>query len=670
MKKFYLLAVLTALLCCQVQAKWQMKQSPLMTKWASEIDINNPLPEYPRPQLVREQWLNLNGLWQFQSGTETDQVPSGKTLSDEILVPFAMESAISGVMAHHERSWYRRVFTVPMSWSGKEVILHLGAVDWESEVFINGKSVILHQGGYDPISVNITPYLNNTDQQELIVRVYDPTDNRGYPRGKQTLHTGGIMYTSVSGIWQSVWLEPVAGDGVSNLKMTPDIDTARLNLRVNTFTDKGQTVNIIVKDNNKTVTTLSGKANTDLAVAIPDQKLWSPDNPFLYDLEVSVQADGKEVDMVKSYFGMRKSSLGRENGVLKMFLNNQFVFQMGPLDQGWWPDGLYTAPTDEALKFDIIKTKEFGFNMTRKHIKVEPARWYYWADKLGLMVWQDMPSVNSYTSRPQPIETEQFKLELNRMIDNLWNCPSIISWVVFNESQGIHNVKELVDMVKAKDPSRLVNCNSGTDNATEGDIFDVHSYPPPSYPNPANENTNKMARVCGEYGGIGYIYENRLWNPNRDIMEYSSVTDVEEFFRRYKQYNTSLLDFKVNQGLSAAVYTEITDVENETNGLMTYDRVVKVSESRVADLNKMLIHGDLKTRIVMPNAREKASQWAYTTIKPASDWFKPDFNDSNWKRGQGGFGAENTPNAAIGTKWNTSDIWLRKSFKLESCTPE
>ncbi len=666
MKKISLLLLLAAMMCSPVLAEWQMKKANLMTRWADEVNVDNPFPDYPRPQMERGEWLNLNGLWQFEGGKLNDRIPFNRELSEEILVPFAMESAISGVMKHYERSWYRRTFDVPAKWSGKNILLHLDAVDWESEIFVNGESVTVHKGGYDPIILDITKYLANSGSQELIVRVYDPTDNKGYARGKQTLHTGGIMYTSVSGIWQSVWLEPVDANGINNLKMTPDIDKSELNLKVNTFTNRGQEVDIKVSSKGKTVTTFSGKANADLAIKIPNQKLWSPESPFLYDMTVTVKKDGKVIDSVNSYFGMRKMSLGREDGVLKMFLNNEFVFQMGPLDQGWWPDGLYTAPTDDALKYDIIKTKEFGFNMTRKHIKVEPARWYYWADKLGLMVWQDMPSTNSYTPHQQPIDAPQFELELNRMIDNLWNSPSIISWVVFNERQGRHDVDYLVDMVKRKDPSRLVNQDSGAGFAEVGDVYDVHSYPPPAYPNPNDEAVNRMARACGEYGGIGYIYEGHLWNPDRDIMEYSSITNDKDFFFRYNMYNNSLLEYKVNQGLSAAVYTEITDVENETNGLITYDRIVKVDEKRVAELNNLVINGDLKVKKVLANSSVEAAEWSYTTKKPAADWYKPGADVSGWKTGKGGFGATNTPNSTVRTEWNTSDIWIRRDFDMGS----
>ena len=664
MKSKLLLLLLVFAFCCPAIA-WEMKQGPLMTRWASQIDTDNPFPDYPRPQMVRDQWMNLNGIWQFQAGSNGEAAPIGQNLSDEILVPFAMESAISGVMEHHERSWYRRTFEVPAGWSDKNIILHLDAVDWESEIFVNGSSVAVHQGGYDPIILDITPYLNANGPQELIVRVYDATDGLGVPRGKQTLYPGGIMYTAVSGIWQSVWMEPVDASGIENLRMVPDIDTSTLSLRVNTYVTGNLTANIIVKSNGQEVTTISGNANTDLTISIPDQHLWSPSDPFLYDLEITLLQNGNPIDHIKSYFGMRKSSLGvDDDGIIKMFLNNEFVFQMGPLDQGWWPDGLYTAPTEEALKYDIEMTKAFGFNMTRKHIKVEPARWYYWCDKLGLMVWQDMPSSNSYTGNPQPIQETQFELELDRMMDNLWNVPSIISWVVFNEGQGQHKTEYYVNKVMNRDPSRLVNQASGGGHFGVGHVLDYHSYPPPNYP-----VSDTMARVCGEYGGIGYVIEGHLWNPDQATGIYSSTNNAMELMNRFDQYNDMLLDFKVYHGLSAAVYTEITDVENECNGLLTYDRIIKPNVQTIANSNNKVITGDIVTAEIVPSSKNIRQVWSYTTSEPIEGWYEADFDDSSWNSGYGGFGAGDPPYTNINTTWNTSDIWIRRDFQLGNLTP-
>jgi beta-galactosidase/beta-glucuronidase len=345
---------------------WQMQQAPLMTDFAQQVDTNNPLPEYPRPQMVRSNWLNLNGIWQFQVGSSNDAVPVNQTLSGQILVPFPMESAISGVKEHHERAWYRRIFTVPAAWSGQRILLHLDAADWESEVFINGVSVGIHKGGYDPATYDITSDVSGSGPQELIVRIYDPTDAGGQPRGKQTLYPGGIMYTSCSGIWQPVWLEPVPATSIAALRLVPDIDNRQLSVTANlSGPASGITVTAIARIGSNIVSVASGSPGAALTLPIPNSILWTPTNPFLYDLDVTISNAVSKVDSVTSYFGMRKISLGATNGFVKMLLNNQFVFQFGPLDQGFWPDGIYTAPTDNALRSDIEKIKAVGFNMVR-----------------------------------------------------------------------------------------------------------------------------------------------------------------------------------------------------------------------------------------------------------------------------------------------------------------
>jgi beta-galactosidase/beta-glucuronidase len=436
--------------------EWKPAEGPLKTRWAKDVSPANALPEYPRPQMVRKEWLNLNGLWDIKLGDGTES---------KILVPFAIESALSGVMKHSDRMSYRRSFEVPKGWDGRQVLLHFGAVDWETKVSLNGKELGVHRGGYDGFSFDITAALKKEGAQEITVDVFDPTNDGGYPRGKQTLTPRSIMYTATSGIWQTVWIEPVAVSHIEALKMVPDVDGGNLRL---TVTGSG-TVEASVSDGGTEVAKFSGKAGQEIKVAIANPKLWSPESPHLYDIAVSLKSGDKTVDMVSSYFAMRKIALGKdEKGVTRPMLNGKFVFQVGPLDQGFWPDGIYTAPTDEALRFDIAETLRLGFNCTRKHLKVEPERWYYWCDKLGLMVWQDMPSINSYGGK-QPIDAPQFKTELMEMVQGCWNHPSIIMWVVFNESQGQHDTEQLVAAVKALDPSRLVNNCSGNFDKKCGD---------------------------------------------------------------------------------------------------------------------------------------------------------------------------------------------------------
>lgn len=397
-----LLVIAVALSSVNLEAQ-RAKRAAISTRWAKDVDVTNPLPEYPRPQMVRKDWLSLNVIWQFQSGLANEPVPANP-LRSKIVVPYPVESALSGVMMHFDRLWYRRTFSVPADWNGKRVILHFGAVDYESEVYINGKSVGIHKGGYDPFSYDITPNLAAAGPQEIVVRVFDPTDTGGQPRGKQSTNPEGIMFTPTSGIWQSVWLEPVSQLSIKDLKIVPDIDKDELHLTVNT-TDpsKAATIHVVVKDGDNAVRSFDGKADTEVSIPVPAPRLWTPETPFLYGLDISLSAGGENTDQVSSYFGMRKISIGKSGDYIRMLLNNQPVFQLGPLDQGFWPEGIYTAPTDEALKSDIETMKAMGFNMVRKHIKVEPARWYYWADKLGLMVWQDMPSPNSYPDAAQAI---------------------------------------------------------------------------------------------------------------------------------------------------------------------------------------------------------------------------------------------------------------------------
>ncbi|HEU5069223.1 MAG TPA: LamG-like jellyroll fold domain-containing protein [Verrucomicrobiae bacterium] len=646
-------------------AAWQLKTAPLLTDWAQLVDTNAPLPEYPRPQMVRAQWLNLNGLWQFQAGAANDSVPTHQTLAGDILVPYPMESALSGVMQHYDRAWYRRTFTVPPDWQGQHLLLHLDAVDWEAEVFVNGQSVGLHHGGYDAFTYDITPYLNGTGPQELIVRVYDPTDGAGEPRGKQTLYPGGIMYTPTSGIWQSVWLEPVPATRIASFHAVPDIDNQRLTVTVNVAgPTNGISVQAVARIGTNLVSTVSGAPGASLILPVPNPNLWSPTNPFLYDLDLTLANGPTQVDAVTSYFGMRKISLGTVNGFVKMLLNNSFVFQFGPLDQGFWPDGIYRAPTDDALKSDIEQEKTLGFNMIRKHIKVEPARWYYWADKLGMLVWQDMPSANSYTGNPQPLDVPEFESELLRMVTNHWNHPAIIMWVIFNESQGQHDTESLVSEIKSLDPSRLVNQASGGSYYGVGDILDWHSYPNPACPTSSNQ-----AVVCGEFGGVGLGITNHTWASG---WGYVGATDGNDLAAKFEDFCFQLSDFVQNHGLSAAVYTQTTDVETELNGLLTYDRKVRKPDADRIRAAVFSASAAVTQTTVLPTSQTAGQTWKYTTGTPGANWYASNYNDAAWSSGQAGFGANNPPNTTglIRTTWNTADIWLRRNFNPGSLTAQ
>lgn len=494
------------------------------------------------------------------------------------------------------------------------------------------------------------------------MRVFDPTRDYGQPRGKQTTAPSGAMYTCVTGIWQTVWLEPLPQRSISKLKLIPDIDKGILNVTVNTQDSTGLTVIAIAHDGDTEVANVTGKLNSGFTISIPNAKLWSPDSPFLYDLTLVMKQGDVTIDSVSSYFGMRKISRKTVNGATKLYLNNQFVFQMGPLDQGFWPEGIYTAPTDNALKSDIEQEKALGFNMVRKHIKVEPQRWYYWADKLGILVWQDMPSANSYDT-PSGVTTDQaaHELEMRRMINDHINSPAIIMWVMFNEGCGQFDTKGRVDLAYSLDPSRLVNQGSGGQVATPvsaGDVIDAHRYP-----SPLCEFKPNQASVSGEYGGVFYNVSGHQWgtvNLNSDhartsselVAMYSSLADQVNYYKTY--FN-----------LSAAIYTQITDVETEINGLLTYDRIPKADVKLFKAINDRIINDKIVSQVdIVPTSQKEAQSWKYTTSMPTSSWTLSSFNDASWQTALGGFGTAGTPGAVIHTNWNSSDIWMRQIFTL------
>lgn len=652
------ISTLLVLLCAarSPAQSWKPAQSPLATRWAPQVSPTNALPEYPRPQMVRHEWLNLNGLWELAFAGAEDPLPVGKRLPQQVLVPFPIESALSGIMKHADRVWYRRTVSVPPQWKGRRVLLHFGAVDWEATVYVNGKEMGTHRGGYDEFSFDITEALRPESPQEIIVRVFDPTDQGDQPRGKQVLKPGGIWYTPTTGIWQTVWLEPVPAVRIDRLVLVPDVDASLLRLTVRGVKAQGHTVEAVARAEGRDLAHAKGPAGSSLALAIPrpELKLWSPATPFLYDLVVTLRDPaGQKVDEVTSYFGMRKIDLARDSqGQIRMRLNNEFVFQIGPLDQGFWPDGLYTAPTDEALRFDVEVTRRLGFNATRKHVKVEPERWYYWCDKLGLLVWQDMPSANNRTAEGKA----QFERELVRLIEGRRNHPSIVMWIPFNEGWGQHDTARYVELIKKLDPTRLVNNASGWTDAGVGDVHDIHAYPGPAAPKPEP----RRAGVLGEFGGLGLGLDGHTWTAKH--WGYRGTAGREDLTRRYRSLLRGVHALRETQGLSGAIYTQITDVETECNGLLTYDRaVIKPDIQQVAAANQGRVP---KLRVVLPTAQGRAQMWRYTFEEPKGDWFRPDFDDSTWKEGPAGFGTQGTPGAVVRTEWKTPDIWLRRVVEL------
>ena len=604
----------------------------LPTRWTALAEkAVVPLSEYPRPQLVRKDWLCLNGWWDYMGGTAQASPASAKAAplfpdrSEKIRVPFPPESYLSGIQRKQEiNMWYRRVFTLPAAWKGRHVLLHFGAVDNTAAVFINGQAAGTHQGGYDAFTFDITPYLV-AGRNTLVVGAYDANDGRT-PSGKNGPR-GDYVFTS--GIWQTVWLEPVKVAYISSLSLVPELDpSGRLSVTVHTggassgeaasgaaasgeAAGAGPVASALTvvatawKDGHR-VSVAQGPADASFYLPVAHPELWSPDHPFLYDLTISLKdAAGRTVDSVSSYFGMRTIALGKVNGITRPLLNGRFVLQLGPLDQGYWPDGIYTAPTDDALKFDIAFAKGAGFNLIRKHMKVEPQRWFYWADKLGVLVWQDMPAI-WFQDEDTAVTRAEYRAELKTMIDQHISSPSVVTWVPFNENWGAFDVREITDWIKAYDPSRLVNGNTGFNNNPSyqkaygdpgnGDFADTHHYNGlHDLPRPEKNR----AAALGEFGGIGLFVRGHMWPVFNNAYELqptkAALTD------QYVLLLSQVEEFVLYRGLSAAIYTQTTDLEHEVNGILTYDRAVeKMDMARVRAINEAVIATSTTLNTVKP----------------------------------------------------------------------
>ena len=588
MKKLLVTALAVITLASQGMA-WAPQGDKIKTPWAEKITPENVWREYPRPQLKRADWTNLNGLWQYAvTNQQTDK--KNVKFDGEILVPFAIESSLSGVAKSflpEDKLWYKRAFNVADMSKNKVTILHFGAVDYECNVWVNDKLVGKHIGGNNPFSFDITKYLNKKGPQVLELSVIDPTDTESNLRGKQQLNQRGIWYTPVSGIWQTVWLETIEKTHIRSVLPIADIKKSIINLTFDVANLKGnEQIEINVKDKGKTIATVNQKIASEIAVALPNITRWTPETPKLYQLEIVLKQQNKVVDQVASYFAMREvSTVKDEKGFLRTALNGQAIFQWGTLDQGWWPDGLLTPPSAEAMMWDMVQLKEMGFNTIRKHIKVEPALYYYYADSLGLMLWQDLPS--GFANPRREIEfiqsdaandwdapadvAAQRQTELNEMIENLRFFPSITAWVVFNEGWGQHNTKAIVEWAQKKDPTRHINGVSGWTERYVGDMYDIHNYPATSMILP--EHCGNRISVLGEFGGLGLPVQGNLWNPNMRNWGYKNMDGSMDFVNDYARLIYDLEPL-IAQGLSAAIYTQTTDVEGEVNGFITYDRKV------------------------------------------------------------------------------------------------
>ncbi len=651
----------------------------MLSRFAADLDEQVPLPEYPRPQLVRGKWQNLNGTWDYAITGRDAGLP--ETFDGEILVPFAVESTLSGVsttISHDQTLWYRRTFEVPSEWSGSRLLLHFGAVDFHATAYVNGDVAGEHKGGYTPFSFDVTDLLQDGPEHELVVSVWDPTDTWTQARGKQVREPEGIWYTSVTGIWQTVWLEPVPGDSISSLKIEPDRAAGGVNVTVLT---RGQCADCDVRlaayRDGERVGTAAGQAGADLSLSIPDPQLWTPDDPNLYDLDVVLARAGEDLDQVASYFAIRDVGLVKDSrGFTRLALNGEPVFMLGPLDQGWWPDGLYTAPTDEALRYDIEATKSLGFNMARKHVKVEPARWYYHCDRLGLMVWQDMPNGNLRRGRPgnlrvgptdpedaqrPPESAEQFEAELAELIDAFSFFPSIVMWVPFNEGWGQYDVERIDAAIRDQDPTRLVNATSGWTDRGIGDVYDAHMYPGPGMELVSPER----ATLLGEFGGLGWPVDGHLWWTDKRNWGYRTYFSREELNEKYQEVVGNVIGPR-GKGLAAAIYTQTTDVEGEVNGLMTYDReLVKFDEEPVRALHAKLYATEETARTLLETSEHTAQQWEYRHDAPSGNWAEGEGSEG-WMTGMAPFQSGNDGNFPTGTVWSEGRIWVRRSFDLDN----
>jgi hypothetical protein len=589
--------------CCCLEHQDTAAHHPLDSRRVTdERPADYPRPQLARPSVLAPKWQSLNGLWQYAETDGFSAVPFSKDLASQILVPYPTESGLSGVQKHSDFMFYRKTVDVPNSFlnQNRHLRLNFGAVNYDATVWVNGTQVTRHTGGYDAFSVDITGALKSKGPQEIMLKVYSPADDANIPVGKQRQNPSGIFYTAASGTWQSVWIEPVAATSVASFTATPDVASSSFKISTTMNGDPtGAKLAVDVYDGKTKVASSTGPGGGEFTIMIPKPHLWSPDDPFLYTFKATLASrTGK--DIFESYAGLRSISVANVNGKERIELNGKPTFLLATLDQGYWPDGIYTAPTDEALKFDIQKTKDLDFNTIRKHIKIEPARWYYWADKLGLMVWQDSPALP--TGRNGSLSNSDkanFRAETAQMVDQLKNVTSIIGWIPFNEGWGQWSVQAASDVgaqVKAQDPSRLVNDRSGSNccdtpgDPGTGDIIDWHQYQGPALPAP----DATRASIDGEHGGLTLSVPGHLW-PTASINPYGAVKDAAELNETYVANTQVLRDQGAPYGLSGAVYTQITDVEGEQNGFFTYDRKIeKVDEARVRAVNLEVIAAGAK----------------------------------------------------------------------------
>ena len=649
-----LLLVLSVSCTRKNEINWKLAENPILTKWAPDVDPLKPWLQYPRPDMIRNAWISFNGLWNY---AVTPMGTKPEKWDGSILVPYPVESAISGVkrrVSENENLWYKRSFKIPNVWSKKHILLNFEACDWETMVWVDGKKVGTHRGGYDPFTFDITQSLVDKKLHELLVCVWDPTDKGTQPRGKQVSSPGSIWYTSTTGIWQTVWIEPVNESYISSFRTVTNADKGTLIFKTDLKNAGAGSLSFTIKNEGRTIATARGNPDKEISVQIKDPVLWTHEKPFLYDIIIELKNKNKTVDKVKSYTGIRKISIGKtSDGFTRMLLNNEFVYQNGPLDQGFWPDGIYTPPTEKAMVNDLQMIKRMGFNMLRKHVKVENRIFYYWCDRLGIIVWQDMPSGDKSIGGNQPDidkskeATAQYEFELRRMIETKYNHPSIIMWVPFNEGWGQFETGRITHLITDYDPTRLVNSASGWTDRGTGNINDIHHYPDPAV-QPAEE---KRAIVLGEFGGLGLPLQGHTWEQKN--WGYRNMEDTLQLLTRYESYYDLVHRFVKENGLSATIYTQTTDVETETNGLMTYDRKInKMGTENVFNANHNIIPPSIVSpiriftdnyTIELKNSRE-GGEIFYTT-----DGSNPNEKSTQYT---GPFKVSETITIKAFTKWN------------------
>ena len=580
-----------------------MKQ--LSTAFSQKPDEQCPLPEYPRPSLVRDSYINLNGRWNYAI-TKEEAIP--QHFDGEILVPFSPESALSGVQRRVEPEdflWYKKNLNLSRPQSGQRLLLHFGAVDQQAQVYINRIQAGFHLGGYLPFTLDITDFIFDGDN-ELLVKVKDVTDGSWHSRGKQSLHPGGMFYTAQSGIWQTVWAEIVPANYIKNILFTPDFDNSCMHVKVLTALPASLTCTVIGDDDE--TFTIFAKTDEEFTISLPCFHAWSPEDPFLYRVKIET-AD----DCVSSYFAMRKCDVQTgPDGLRRFFLNNEPYFHAGVLDQGYWPESLYTAPSDGALIFDIEKMKELGFNMLRKHAKVEPERFYYHCDRLGMLVWQDMVNGGSpykhwfvtyiatlmswkhlsfgdgekhrkLLSRTDLDGQAEFYREMEETVQFLYNHPSIVVWVPFNEGWGQFDAAKAAEKLKALDPTRLVDHASGWYDQKAGDIASLHYYFFTLNFKPEKER----ALALTEFGGYSHSVPGH--SACDKVYGYKKFDSTVALTAGYARLLEDTIVPAVKKGISATIYTQVSDIEEETNGIYTYDRAVcKLDPNVVKKCNRIM----------------------------------------------------------------------------------